>query len=111
MSKKFDDVQKLGQLNMDSAMKGIGEWSKGLQAIAAEVTDYHKRWFEDGTATFEKLLSAKSIEQAFEIQTNYAKRAYDEYMAQLTKLGSMYTELAKDSYRPFERAFAGFARH
>jgi hypothetical protein len=102
--KQFEDFQKLGQSNVDAAMKMFGEWNKGWQAIAAEVTDYTKRSFEDGTATFEKLVSAKSVEQAVEIQTNYAKRAYDEYMHQLTKIGGMYAELAKEAYRPVERA-------
>ena len=102
--KQFEDFQKLGQSNVDAAMKMFGEWNKGWQAIAAEMTDYTKRSFEEGTATFEKLVSAKSVEQAVEIQTNYAKRAYEEYMHQLTKIGGMYAELAKEAYRPVERA-------
>ena len=104
MINNFQDFQKLGQSNMDNAMKMFGDWNKGWQAIAAEMSDYSKRAFEEGTATFEKLLSAKSLEQAFEIQTTYAKRAYDEYMHQMTKLGAMYTSLAKDAYRPVEKA-------
>src|SRR5262245_50875984 len=83
MIKNFDDFQKLGQQNVDTAMKMIGEWSKGWQAIAAEMTDYTKRSFEEGTATVEKLLAAKSFEQAVEIQTGFAKRAYDDYLHQV----------------------------
>ena len=82
----------------------LGEWSKGWQAIAAEMTDYTKRSFEEGTATVEKLLSAKSVEQAVEIQTGYAKRAYDDYMHQVSKLGGLYAELAKEAYKPVEKA-------
>ena len=103
MINNFEDFQKLGQTNIDSAMRMFGEWNKGWQAIAAEMTDYSKRSFEDGTATFEKLLSAKSLEQAFEIQTSYAKRAYDDYMHQMTKIGGMYANLAKDAYKPVEK--------
>jgi hypothetical protein len=103
--KNFDDIQKLGQTNVDTAMKAMGEWNKGWQAIASEVTDYTKRSFEEGTATFEKLLTAKSIEQAVEIQTGYAKRAYDEYMHQVSKIGGLYAELAKEAYKPFEKVF------
>ena len=79
MIKNFnlEDMQKLSQTNMDTAMKAFGEWNKGWQAIAAEITDYTKKSFEEGTATFEKLASAKSVEQAIEIQTGFAKRAYD----------------------------------
>jgi hypothetical protein len=105
MINNFQDFQKFGQTNVDTAVKFFGDWNKSWQAIAAEMTDYSKRAFEDGTATFEKLASAKSLEQAFEIQTSFAKRAYDEYMAQMTKIGGMYTNLAKDAYKPVEKAF------
>ena len=107
MIKNFDDFQKLGQQNVDTAMKLVGEWSKGWQAIAAEMTDYTKRSFEEGTATVEKLLSAKSFEQAVEIQTGYAKRAYDDYMHQVSKLGGLYADLAKEAYKPVEKALQG----
>ena len=104
MIKNFDDIQKLSQTNLDVAMRLFGEWNKGWQAIAAEMSDYTKRSFEEGTATFEKLIGAKSVEQAVEIQANYAKRAYDEYMHQVSKIGGMYASLAKEAYKPVERA-------
>lgn len=107
MIKNFDDFQKLNQQNVDSAMKAFGEWSKGWQAIAAEITDYTKRSFEESTSTVEKLLSAKSFEQAVEIQTGFAKRAYDDYMHQVSKLGGLYADLAKEAYKPVEKALQG----
>jgi hypothetical protein len=107
MIKNYEDFQKLGQQNVDTAMKMFGEWSKGWQAIAVEMTDYSKRSFEEGTATVEKLLSAKSFEQAVEIQTGYAKRAYDDYMHQVSKLGGLYAELAKEAYKPVEKVLQG----
>jgi hypothetical protein len=111
MIKNFDEIQKLGQSNVDAAVKAFGEWNKGLQAIAAEMTDYTKRSFEEGTATFEKLLSAKSLEQAIEIQTGYAKRAYDEYMHQMSKIGGLYAELAKEAYKPVEKVLQTGRQH
>lgn len=101
----FQDLQKLSQTNMESTMKVFGDLNKGWQAIAAEFSDYSKRAFEDGTATFEKLLAAKSVEQAYEIQQSYAKRSYDEYVHQLSKIGGMYSTLAKDAYKPVEKVF------
>ncbi|MFA5950711.1 MAG: phasin family protein [Hyphomicrobium sp.] len=100
----IQDMQKLSQANVESAVKLFGDWNKSWQAIAAEMTDYSKRAFEDGTSTLEKLMSAKSLEQAVEIQTSFAKRAYDDYMHQVTKIGGMYTNLAKDAYKPVEKA-------
>ena len=102
MLKNFDDVQKYGKDNMDATMKAWGQVSKGVQAIAAETADYSKKSFEEGSATMEKLLGAKSIEKAMEIQTAYAKSAYEGFVAQATKMGELYADLAKESYKPFE---------
>jgi len=107
MIKPFDDVQKLSQGNVDAAMKVFGEMTKGWQAIAAEMTDYSKRSFEDGTQTVEKLMAVRSVEQVLEIQSSYAKRAYEDYMHQMQKLGGMYSEFAREAYRPLEKALQG----
>lgn len=107
MAKHLDDMQKLNQTGMDSALKMWGDWSKGWQAITAEMTDYSKRSFEDGAQTLEKLMAARTFEQVMEIQTSYARRAYDDYMQQLTRLGSMYVDMAKDTAKPVERMAQG----
>jgi hypothetical protein len=41
-----------------------------------------------------------------EIQSQYAKRAYDGYMAEMAKLGEMCVGLARDAYKPVEQALA-----
>jgi hypothetical protein len=102
MLKNFDDIQKYGKDHMDTTMKAWGQVSKGVQAIAAETADYSKKSFEEGSAALEKLLGAKSLEKAIEIQTAYAKTAYEGFVAQATKMGELYADLAKETYKPFE---------
>jgi hypothetical protein len=102
MLTNFDDLQKLGKDNVDTAMKQFGTVQKGFQAIATEVADYSKKSFEESTAAFEKLIGAKSFEKAIEIQTDYVKSAYESFIAEATKIGELYTGLAKESYKPFE---------
>lgn len=102
MLKNFDDMQKYGKDNMDVAMKAWGQLSKNMQAIAAETTDYSKKSFEEGSAALEKLFGAKSLDKAIEIQSAYAKTAYEGFVAQATKMGELYADLAKESYKPFE---------
>jgi hypothetical protein len=106
MLNNFDDFQKYGKDNLDVAMKAWGQVSKNVQAIAAESADYSKKSFEEGSAALEKLLGAKSLEKAMEIQTAYAKSAYEGFVAQATKMGELYADLAKESYKPFE-SFVG----
>jgi Phasin protein len=44
---------------------------------------------------FEHLLRAKSFEQVIEVQSQYARMAYEAYVAELTKLGEMYAGLTR----------------
>ncbi|MGH8512889.1 MAG: phasin family protein [Gammaproteobacteria bacterium] len=102
MVKNIDELQQFGKSNMDATVKSFGSLSNGLQAIAAEMADYSKRVFEQGTAATEKLIGAKSLEKAFEVQSDYVKTAYEGFVAEATKLGELYTDLAKEAYKPFE---------
>ena len=100
--KNLDDMQKVGKDNMDATLRSFGAVSKSVQAIAVEVADYSKKSFEEGSAAAEKLFGAKSLEKAIEIQTDYAKTAYEGFVAQATKMGELYADLAKETYKPFE---------
>jgi hypothetical protein len=101
-----DEVQRVGKDGLDAAVSSFGEANKAFQAIAAEVTAYSKKAFEDGTHAFEQLLGAKSFEQVIEIQSQYAKKAYDTYIAELSKLGEMYAGLTRNAYKPVEQTAA-----
>jgi hypothetical protein len=106
VQKLGEEFQRVGKYGVDAAVSAFGEVNQGLQAIAAEITDYTKKAFDDGTHAFEQLLGAKSFEQVIEIQSQYAKRAYDAYMAELSKLGQMYAGLTRNAYKPVEQAAA-----
>lgn len=106
MVKNFEDLQQVSKENVDLAMKSMSTVSKSAQAIAVEIADYSKKSFEDSTAALEKLFGVKSIEKAIELQTEYAKTAYEGFVAEATKIGEMYSALAKESYKPFETMMA-----
>jgi len=109
MIKNLEDFQKLGKDNVDVAIKQLGTVSKGWQTIATEYADYSKKAFEDGSAALERLLGAKSVDKAIEIQSDYVKTAYEGFVAQATKIGELYTDLAKESYKPLEGMMAKVA--
>ena len=102
MIKNFDDVQQFGKDNMDATMKSFGIAVQGEQAIAAEFADYSRSRSRTAPRSIEKLLGAKSLDKAIEIQTDYVKTAYEGFVAQATKIGELYADLAKETYKPFE---------
>jgi phasin family protein len=102
MFKNIDEVQKLGRGNMEVAMKSFAVMSKGFQAIAAEIANYSKSSLEDHTAAMEKLMAAKTMQTAFEVQSEYVKTAYEAFIAQGSRIGELYAGLAKETCKPFE---------
>jgi len=101
--KTANEFQNMGKENYDAMVRSYGELNKGFQAIAARWTEFSKRAFDDATSTFEQLISAKSLEQAFEIQSRYAKSAYDNWMAEASKIGEMYAATARNASEPVKK--------
>jgi hypothetical protein len=106
MYENFETFQKISKDNVDVALKSFGAVSKSMQAIAVEFADYSKKSFEQGTSALERLVGAKSLDKAIEVQTDYLKTAYEGFVAEATKLGELYADLAKETYKPFEGAIA-----
>jgi phasin family protein len=98
----MDQMNKFGQDSMDVALNSFGAWTKNAQAIASDVADYSKKAFEDSAAAWEKLIGAKSLEKVLEVQNEYLKSSYENFIAQSTKFGELYVDLAKEAYKPFE---------
>ena len=69
-----EEYQRLSKEGFNAATRSLGEMNKGFQALAAEMTDYSKRTFEDVFRAWEQLLGARSMDRAFEIQSQYAMR-------------------------------------
>lgn len=106
----FEDFQKVGKDNMDSALKSVDVFTKGFQAIASETADYSKSSFEAGSAAFEKLIGAKSLDKALEVQTEYLRSAYQDYIGQVTKVGEIVADMTRTAYKPYEATFGRFAK-
>ena len=100
--KSFDDMQKTSNANVDATVQSFEGVTKATQAIAIEITDYSKRSFESGTKTMENLIGAKSLDKAFEVQSEYARAAYEDYVSCASKLGQLYTDLAKEALKPYQ---------
>ncbi len=106
MTPNFEEFQKFSKDQMEAAATTAASLAKGLQTIAAEATDYSKKSLESGSAYVEKLLGAKSLDSAIQIQSEYAKSTYESLVAQATKFGELYTSLAKEAFKPVEEAIA-----
>ena len=107
-----DDVMTAGLDSLQHAGNGqlngvdFASFTTTLQAIFTEGADYTKKSVETRLALGEKLLGAKSFETVIQIQTEYAKTAYADFVAQATKMGELHSNLAKAAFKPAEQVIA-----
>jgi phasin family protein len=100
----FGEFQKVGQKGFEAAVESYGRFNRGFQALAARTTENAKKAFEDTVHTFEQIMNAKSVEQVVELQSQYVQRAYNNFVAEASKLGEWYVGLVQDASKPVEQA-------
>jgi hypothetical protein len=97
-----DDIKKAANDSVDATTRSFQGATRVSQAIASQIADYSKRSFEQGTKTVESLLGARSLDKAVEVQNEYARAAYEDYVSHATKLGQLYTELAQETFKSYQ---------
>ena len=79
-----------------------------VQAIASAYGDYTRKSFDDTRSFVDRLSGVKSIDKALEVQTEYAKSAYETFVTESQKIAGLYTDLAKQTFRPLENIATKF---
>lgn len=108
MMMKIEDIQQYGKEHFETVVASATTVQNGLQAIASAYGDYTKKSFEDTKSFVEKLSGVKSLDKALEVQTEFAKSSYETFVAESQKIAGLYTDLAKQSYKPVEGIVAKF---
>lgn len=104
MINNFEDAQKIGKEHLDAMTAVATSIAKALQTVAAETAEYSRTALERNASYIEKLIGAKKIDDAVQIQSDYAKSTYEGFVSQTAKIGEVCTKLARDAYKPIETA-------
>jgi phasin family protein len=81
----------------------------GVQAIATAYGEYTRKSFEDSRSFVDRLSGVKSIDKALEVQTEYAKSAYETFVTESQKIAGLYTDLARQTFKPLENIATRFS--
>src|SRR5690349_7704507 len=105
---KLEDIQNYGKDQFESAVAHASSLQNGLSAIVTAYGDYAKKSFEDTKSFVEKLSGVKSLDKALEAQTEFARSSYETFVAESQKIVGLYTDLAKQTVKPYEGLVAKF---
>ena len=93
-----------GKETAEAVTKSATVAGKGIEAINSEIYAYSKSSIEDAVAATKAVMGSKSVHEAFEFQTDFAKSAFEAYVAELTKISELATATTKDSLSRPSRA-------
>jgi hypothetical protein len=96
----FEDFAGKG-VDLEAVMKSAEAFSRGFQALASETAEYSQRALGEGVSAFEKFSGARSYEAVMAAQSDYAKAAYEGYVGQLTKVGEIFGQMAREAGAPY----------
>jgi hypothetical protein len=101
------DVPSIGQVAPANALSiaavaPVDSCPISIQTIADAYRDYTKKSFQETGSFVENLMGVRSIDKAIEVQTEFARQAYANFVAESQKIFELYTELARLIFRPWE---------
>lgn len=98
--KGYDEVSTFNKQTVEAMVSAGTVTAKGLESLNAEVMAFAKSQMEGTIAASKAIMTAKTLQEFIDLQSGYAKTAFDGYVAQSTKLGEMASKLAKDAFAP-----------
>ena len=100
--KGYDAVVGFNKETAEAYAKSATVAGKGVETINNEIYAYSKQSIEDTIAAGKAIMGAKSVHEAFEFQTDFAKSAFETYVGELSKFGELFTATTKDSFAPLQ---------
>lgn len=100
--KGYDAILGYGKENAEALMKSATVAGKSIETINNEIYSFSKQSIEDSVAATKAVMGSKSMHEAFEFQTDFAKSAFESYVAELSKISELATNATKDTFAPFK---------
>lgn len=96
----ISELNAHGKKNLEAVAESAAAAQKGAEALSQQAVSYAKKSWEDGVAATQQLSQARSVQEYFELQTNWAKSSMETYLAELNRMTDTMTASVKDSFKP-----------
>ena len=105
----MSNVEQIQQATKDfgeAATASAHTFASSLQAVASAHADFAKKLMEHGSEFISQLTSVKEPAKLMELQGEYAKNAYETFVAETKRISELYADLFKQATKPFEDLIA-----
>ena len=97
-----------GKKNFEAAVASITAATKGAETLGAQAVAFSKKAVEDQVSAARTLAAAKSVQEVIELQTGFAKTAFETYVAEVNRMTETVAASVKDSAAPINERMTAF---
>jgi phasin family protein len=98
--KTAEEFVAFGQGNVEAFVKSSQIWVAGVQDLSKQAAATAQAQFDETMSVFKALTSVKSLKDAFELQSAYAKSTMEKTMAESGKLTDASMKLTEQALAP-----------
>ncbi len=103
----LNELNAHSKKNLEAIVASATAATKGAESLGAQAMSFSKTALERQVEAAKALTGARSMQEAVELQTAFAKATLETYMAELNRATETVSTTVKDSLRPInERATA-----
>jgi len=103
--KAVEDLQKLSKENLEAYVQASTIVAKGFETLGKAWMAFSQEALEQSAAAAKALLGAKSVKEAVDLQTEFAKTSFDKLVAESTKLSEQTVKTANEAFEPINARF------
>ena len=96
----IDEVLAFNKQNYDAVLAAGDIYMKGVEALNAALIESAQKTVAAGLANTQAVLAAQSLQEAVDLQNDFARRAFDAAVTETAKLSELTTKVANDAVRP-----------
>ena len=108
MTQGVSEFAKFQQQSFEAIMESAGAFAKGVERAATEHTAFVKEFYEEGVEVAQKASSSKSVQEALELQNEFARTAIEMNLGQATKVSEHWAGVAKETTDPLTKRYNDF---
>jgi phasin family protein len=102
------ELNTLSKKNFEAAVASVTAATKGVETLGAHAAAYSKKSVEEQVAAAKSLAGAKSVQEVVELQTAFAKSAFETYVAEMNKMAETVAASVKESVSPINERVTAF---
>jgi phasin family protein len=98
--KTAEQVAQFSQGNVEAIVKSSQIWASGWQDLSKQMAATAKANIDETMSAFKALSTVKSLKEAFDLQSSFARTSMEKAMAESGKLTEHSLKLAEQAFAP-----------